>query len=101
MRVRPLVWAMVQLSKEKPDFAKFSLLFLFAYAFLLRLPSEALPVRAGRGDYALSREGTRCTVGRCGHGHMSALCRCILSPSAEAPQKQARRKQAGARVLVQ
>jgi hypothetical protein len=54
---RPTVRDMLQWSKERPEHAKFSLLFLFAYAFLLRLPSEALPVRARRGDYHLCREG--------------------------------------------
>ena len=41
------------------DFWPFALLFLLAYAFLLRLPSEALPTVVGRnqGQSSLYRDG--------------------------------------------
>ena len=35
---------------ENKDFESYAFLFLLAYVFLLRLPSEALPVSAGPGS---------------------------------------------------
>ena len=42
-----------------PNLDTFVVLFLMAYAFLLRVPSEAIPVTAGKdsGPCALFREG--------------------------------------------
>ena len=40
-----LIW-----SEDKPQYQRYALLFLFAYTFLLRLPSEALPVVRGPVD---------------------------------------------------
>ena len=48
---------MLHLGNERAEFAKWAKLFLFTYAFLLRLPSEALPVRAWRGENSLRLEG--------------------------------------------
>ena len=65
---RPKLWiqrARVQEILEwcagKERYPLFGVLFLFAYAFLLRLPSEALPVTAGKGSgpCALYREGDK------------------------------------------
>ncbi len=42
-----MVW-----SRDKPNFVVYSLLFLVTYVFLLRLPSEALPLRNGKCDDA-------------------------------------------------
>ncbi len=49
-----LVW-----SESRPEYRRMALLWLFTYAFLLRLPSEALPAVAGTCSSAvvLSREG--------------------------------------------
>ena len=47
----------MELGKQREEFRVCSFLFLFAYAFLLRLPSEALPARASKGDYCLVKEG--------------------------------------------
>ena len=88
---RPTVREMLQWSRERPEFAQFSMLFLFTYAFLLRLPSEALPVRARRGEYCLCREGAHaggwalsCVVPAI-VGH----CRRVLGLNAQASQEQA------------
>ena len=48
---------MLHLGNERAEFAKCAKLFLFTYAFLRRLPSEALPVRAWRGENRLRLEG--------------------------------------------
>ena len=37
--------------QEHQAYARYSLLWLLAYAFLLRVPSEALPAVGGKGDY--------------------------------------------------
>ena len=44
-----MLWCLTHTS-----FAKFAKLWLFTYAFLLRLPSEALPAVAGKGDHQSS-----------------------------------------------
>ena len=43
--IQMLIW-----SEDKPQYQRYALLFLFAYTFLLRLPSEALPVVRGPVD---------------------------------------------------
>ena len=48
---------LVDLAHGKAELEEFTLLFLFAYAFLLRVPSEALPATAVEGSHALRREG--------------------------------------------
>jgi hypothetical protein len=48
---------MLHLGNERAEFAKWAKLFLLTYAFLLRLPSEALPIRAWRGENSLRLEG--------------------------------------------
>ena len=45
---RKQIEEMLQLAKRKPEFASVALLFLVAYIFLARLPSEALPAEVGR-----------------------------------------------------
>ena len=47
---RPTVAAMLKWSHEHAQFVSCAKLFLMAYCFLSRLPSEALPVVAGRGE---------------------------------------------------
>ena len=41
---RPKVEAMLRWAKTHPEFSRLAVLFLVAYAFLLRVPSEALPM---------------------------------------------------------
>ncbi len=49
---------LLEFGKRDPTFERYSLLFLMAYAFLLRVPSEAIPATAyGNGPCRLSREG--------------------------------------------
>ena len=47
---RELVENMLKLADGAPEYAEFAKLFLLAYVFLLRLPSEALPMVAGGTD---------------------------------------------------
>jgi hypothetical protein len=51
---QPLVRALVVLARERPEFETYSMLFLCTYVFLLRLPSEALPLLAHGGDFSLA-----------------------------------------------
>jgi len=46
-------------SASRPETRRYALLFLLTYAFMLRLPSEALPLALGGtdGQAVLSREG--------------------------------------------
>ena len=39
---------MLEWSEANPKYRKYALLYLFAYVFLLRVPSEALPVVSGK-----------------------------------------------------
>ena len=57
MTRRPMVKALVQLGRDRPESELYPYLFLVAYCFLLRLPSEALPMQAGDGDFSLRTEG--------------------------------------------
>jgi hypothetical protein len=41
---------------KRPPYIPFAMLFLFSYAFLLRMPSEAIPVRAESGERCLRKE---------------------------------------------
>eukprot|EP00973_Karenia_brevis_P095548 12427906-Karenia_brevis.AAC.1 len=54
---RDMVSDLVSLGAREPGFYKYSMLFLFTYWFLLRLPSEAVPARHGTGTHCLSRHG--------------------------------------------
>jgi hypothetical protein len=54
---QPLVRALVLLGRERPEFATHSMLFLCTYVFLLRLPSEALPLLAHGGSFSLWLRG--------------------------------------------
>ena len=47
---RHLVEELMKLGERRAEFKTYSLLFLFAYAFLLRLPSEALPLAVDGSD---------------------------------------------------
>ena len=61
---RHVVEAMLTWCRAHSDYLRFGHLFLLSYAFLLRVPSEALPVVAGRGraidgaQAVLSRDGS-------------------------------------------
>jgi hypothetical protein len=48
---RPSVDAMLVWCREHGEYLAYAQLFLLSYAFLLRLPSEAIPVVAGRGRH--------------------------------------------------
>ena len=50
----PLVRALVLLGKRRLEFAVHSMLYLCTYVFLLRLPSEAMPLTAWEGDSSLA-----------------------------------------------
>ena len=54
---RDMLEKLVDLAHGKAELEEFTLLFLFAYAFLLRVPSEALPATAVEGSHALRKEG--------------------------------------------
>ena len=56
---RRMVEDMMHWCSEKVEYRNVAYLFLLTYVFLLRLPSEALPVVAGQGDEqaCLFREG--------------------------------------------
>ena len=55
---RSTVEKLLHFSEEHREYRVYALLFLTAYAFLLRLPSEALPITAGGdGPCRLVREG--------------------------------------------
>ena len=54
---RSHVEELLKLGGENPEYKSYSLLFLLAYVFLLRLPSEAVPVRAVSGDQCLTCQG--------------------------------------------
>ena len=58
---------LLALGRERSEFWDFSLLFLLTYAFLLRLPSEALPLTAMTGDFHLEWEGYMCLAFELGH----------------------------------
>ena len=47
---RHLVEELMKLGERRAEFKTYSLLFLCAYAFLLRLPSEALPLSIDGSD---------------------------------------------------
>eukprot|EP00973_Karenia_brevis_P089693 12399003-Karenia_brevis.AAC.1 len=51
---RPLVQQLLQHGAENPQRLHYARLFLFAYAFLLRVPSEAIGTTAGVGSKALT-----------------------------------------------
>jgi len=51
------VCLLLQHSEKQPEYRTCALLFLFTYAFLLRMPSEAIHATAGEGDNFLCREG--------------------------------------------
>ena len=50
VRNRDMLELIVRWCQRRPKFRRFGQLFLLAYAFLLRLPSEALPAAAGPGS---------------------------------------------------
>ena len=54
---RKQVGQLVERASNQPDTHRFAMLFLLSYAFLLRLPSEAIPVTAHTGDCSLKKEG--------------------------------------------
>jgi integrase len=54
---REHVEQLLKLAERRPEFSMMARLFLLAYCFLLRVPSEAIPVRAREGDCCLRLEG--------------------------------------------
>jgi len=62
---RTMLAKMMAWCEENPEYARYGVLYLVAYAFLLRLPSEALPIQWGKGgdNFAcLTREGNMLTL---------------------------------------
>ena len=47
---RPLLERIVLATKDQPEKQRYALLFIMAYSFMSRLPSEALPAVAGREE---------------------------------------------------
>ena len=66
---RALVERILGWCEARPEYASFGTLYLLSYVFLLRLPSEALPVRVGKlglhldGDKLVLLLATRCSLG--------------------------------------
>ena len=75
---------------------RFGTLFLIAYCFLLRLPSEALPIQAGRGcaGAALYLHGDELVL--CLRRRYSAVCSAVCCAYAMVPRKN---KPAGSKLL--
>ena len=59
---REIVEKLVQLGAKEVRFKEAAMLFLFAYAFLLRTPSEAIPATVGTGLSAIELEGHQMTL---------------------------------------
>ena len=57
MFCRELVERLMRLGEVNAAYREYARLFLFAYSFLLRLPSEAVPAAARSGASRLGREG--------------------------------------------
>ena len=69
---RETVEQLLRVAATSPGLARYGALFLLSYAFLLRLPSEALPVVCGEGggQSSLFRDGEDLVLvlaKRCGH----------------------------------
>lgn len=57
--VRDMVASLLDLAAQQPKYQPYAHLFLMAYVFLLRVPSEAIPATAGgTGASSLVREGS-------------------------------------------
>ena len=68
---RPRMWLQRDILEKvvwhcsaRPELEKFGRLYVFAYAFLLRLPSEALPIRLGRAGLHVDGETMVLTLAR-------------------------------------
>ena len=72
---REVVQKLVELGRARSEFEEYSLLFLLTYAFLLRLPSEALPLTAMKGDFHLEWEGYMGLASMLCHVWHGAWCR--------------------------
>ena len=59
---RELVVRLVDLGLKETRYFEYSMLFAITYIFLLRLPSEAVPITAGTGQNALRVESNEITL---------------------------------------
>ena len=59
---RSLLERIMQYAVERTELHKLAMLFLAVYVFLLRLPSEGLPLVAHEGDNSLSLEGDQLVI---------------------------------------
>ena len=84
---RAHVEMLVLQSKTRPELHAYAMLFLLAYAFLLRVPSEAIPVMAGSGECCLELEGSQLVLclkrrkNRPGGSRLVRSCWCSESAS--------------------
>ena len=76
-------------SASRPETRRYALLFLLTYAFMLRLPSEALPLALGGTDRqaVLSREGEQLVLRL-----RRRLLVCVLAVGASLPRFRVPRK---------
>ena len=84
---RPLLEKLVRLGARVDEFKPYVPLFVLTYAFLLRMPSEALPVRAITGAAHLEICGEEIVLhlsrrkNRAGGSRITRRCWCAASPS--------------------
>ena len=80
---REQVEAMLNWSASRPETRRYTSLFLLTYAFMLRLPSEALPLALGSADgqAVLSREGEQLVLRL-----RRRLLVCVLAVGASLPR---------------
>ena len=54
---RELLTKILRVCLKEPPLVPYGMVYLLSYVFLLRMPSEALPVRAVHGEFRLQKEG--------------------------------------------
>ena len=74
---RCTVARLVDLGAKEQRMHTHSMLFLVTYVFLLRLPSEALPLRAGTGEHRITVEGDCVVVSLPRRKNRNAPCKLV------------------------
>lgn len=83
---RQSVENMMQVAKGQADNMIFGILFVLSYVYLLRLPSEALPLRVRTGPCNVNLEGDEVVItlqrrkNKPGGSRLARGCRCRASP---------------------
>ena len=98
---RSIVAKLVDLGEQEPRMHTLSMLFLLTYVFLLRLPSEALRLRARTGDHRVTVEGDAVVISLPGRKSRSAPCRLVRSCWCRSDPKTCPRHVVGEWVLSQ